>query len=227
MYHSSRSSIRVSIIIPMWKVADTIAETITSALNQTYDKYEIVCVDDADPEDSFEVALDTVEKMKSRHLVKFVLNHTNCGLAGARNAGLLAASNGGAVLPLDADDLIATDYLAKTVPLLTDGVDIVSTAMQYFGTRQDLIYPQKTTIAANEMPVTSLIRRSALEAVGGWSEDVMYEDWDLWLKLFERGGQVAFVNEPLFFYRVGLNRYSEMENRDREKHLQQLRERHV
>ena len=218
---------RVSIIIPMWNVVDTIAETLTSALKQNYEGFEIVCVDDADPSNSFETALDAIGKLRSHILVKFILNHTNRGLAGARNVGLLAASNGGAVLPLDADDLLHPDYLARTVPLLTEGVDVVSTAMQYFGERHDLIYPQKTTIAANEMPVTSLIRRSALEAVGGWSEDVMYEDWDLWLKLFKRGGQVAFLNEPLFFYRVGLNRYSEMENKNREKHLQQLRDRHA
>ncbi len=226
MYHSSRSSIRVSIIIPMWKVADTIAETITSALNQTYDKYEIVCVDDCDPDRSWRVAIDVVSKLKFHCLVKFIFNQTNRGLAGARNAGLLV-SNGEAILPFDADDKLHPDYLKKTVPLMEQGADIVSTAMQYFGERSDLIYPQKTTVSANEMPVCSLIRRKTLEEVGGWSEDIMYEDWDLWLKIFETGGKVAFVNEPLFFYRVGLNRYSEMENRDREKHLQQLRERHV
>jgi hypothetical protein len=51
------------------------------------------------------------------------------------------------------------------------------------------------------IPSGCLYRRSAIDAVGGWDPNLMFEDWDLFLRLAERY-EVAAVDEPLVVYRV-------------------------
>ena len=50
----------------------------------------------------------------------------------------------------------------------------------------------------------SLVRRSAFEALGGFTEDsgVGHEDWELWVRAVLRGYHILVVPEPLYWYRV-------------------------
>jgi hypothetical protein len=113
------------------------------------------------------------------------------------------------LLFLDADDIIAPDYLEKTVPLMTSGVGMVSTGMQYFGLSKAYVPPGFGTLkeqkAGNHLPYCSLIRREAFVQVGGYSghSDMhAYGDWHLSLKFLKAGWAVKCLNEPLFHYRV-------------------------
>lgn len=58
-------------------------------------------------------------------------------------------------------------------------------------------------MVTNLHPVTTLIRRTCFEAVGGFDESMRdgYEDWDLWLKFVARGWSGVRVREPLFIWR--------------------------
>jgi glycosyltransferase involved in cell wall biosynthesis len=84
----------VSIVIPCYKQAAYLPESIGSALSQTYQPIEVVVVDDGSPDGAAAVA--------ARYSVRCV-RQANLGLARARNAGLVAA-RGGHVVFLDADD---------------------------------------------------------------------------------------------------------------------------
>lgn len=197
-FGSYQKPIKVSIIIPLYNQAEFVGQAIESALAQTYGDTEIIVVNDGSTDASYMVA--------NRYSVT-VINQSNKGLAGARNAGVLNSS-GDAILPLDADDWIDPEYLRKTVPLLTEGIGFVSTDMQYFGI-QDFLIPAKTQslwqeMRANEIPVCSLIRREAFLQTGGYNGSPSiraYEDWNLWVDILKRGWRMAIVNEPLFYYR--------------------------
>ena len=47
----------------------------------------------------------------------------------------------------------------------------------------------------------SMFRKVDYEAVGGYDETILYEDWDFWLKILKNGGEVYKIEEPLFNYR--------------------------
>lgn len=187
---------KVSIVVPLYNKAEYVAECLESAISQTYKDFEIVAVNDGSTDNSAEVA--------KKYPVRF-LDISNRGQSGARNAGILN-STADAILPLDADDWIDSEYLTKTVPRLTDGIGFVSTDMQRFGWNQDLIPAKvmtaRTELQSNEIPVCSLIRRDALLEAGGYNSKVDgYEDWNLWIEILKRGWKMAVVNEPLFHYR--------------------------
>jgi len=192
--------LKVSVIVPLYNKAEFVGQTIESVLAQTYKNFEVIVVNDGSTDDS--------EKIAAKYPTK-LLNISNRGIAGARNAGVLN-SIGEAILPLDADDWIDPTYLEKTVPMIRCNVGFVSTDMQRFG-MQDQCLPAKIKTAKealeyNEIPVCSLIRREAFLETGGYTPRVPgYEDWNMWVEILKRGWKMAVVNEPLFHYRVLLN----------------------
>ena len=105
----------VSVIIPLYNKAEFIAECIESVLGQTYWGFEIVVVNDG--------STDGSELIAAKYPVT-VLNLSNRGVSGARNAGVLNSS-GEFLLPLDADDKLHPEYLSKTVPLMEPGIGMV------------------------------------------------------------------------------------------------------
>ena len=188
-----------SVIIPLYNKEEYVAKSIESALGQRYENKEIIVVNDGSTDRSLQVA-------KSYEPFTKILSISNRGIAGARNAGVLI-SRGELILPLDSDDWIDPEYLSKTIPLMTDGVGLVSTDMRRFGL-QDQLLPAKIKTAKqaleyNEIPVCSLIRREAFLQTGGYVSKIDgYADWNMWVEILKRGWKMATVNEPLFHYRV-------------------------
>jgi len=144
-----------------------------------------------------------------------VIDQENKGLSESRNVGI-RRGNGEFILPLDSDDWIDPRYLELTVPKMADPkVGIVSPDMQYEGLLHERIPPRGLTLAhemqANNLPVCSLIRRTAFEQTPGYENVFVevagntkvlgYEDWNMWIDILKRGWTVAVVNEPLFHYR--------------------------
>ncbi len=97
---------RISVIIPAYNDAATLAETLASASAQTFRDIEIVVVSDG----STDATLAVAQAAKERDQRIRVLDQANAGVAAARNAGI-AASDGEFVAPLDADDLWHPDKL--------------------------------------------------------------------------------------------------------------------
>lgn len=110
---------KVSIIIPVFKVENFIERCVSSVLNQTYRKLEVILIDDCSPDRSMEIAMQVIEKSDNSKDLEFqYLKHDkNRGLSAARNTGINAAT-GNYVLFLDSDDAIEEDaimLLAKEI----------------------------------------------------------------------------------------------------------------
>lgn len=199
--------IKVSVIVPAYNAENTLAETLESVLVQTYRNFEIVIVDDGSTDRTADVASVFTNSEAPVRLI----NQDNQGLAAARNAAI-SWSVGEFILPLDADDRISHKYLEKTVPLLDSHASIgfVSTGIKYFGGNDVHIPVQQQTyqaqLRANQIPVCSLVRKKAIESVGGYKSDAPgWEDWMLWLDILKAGWFMFPLNEPLFYYRRRMN----------------------
>ena len=101
---------KVSIIVPCYNQAAYLAETLDSVLDQTYQHWECVIVNDGSPDNAEEIANEYVAK---DNRFKY-LWEKNEGPSQARNFGILN-SDGKYVLPLDADDLVAPTYVGRAV----------------------------------------------------------------------------------------------------------------
>lgn len=98
---------KVSVILPFYEAADTIARSIESALAQTLKDFEIVCINDCAIDDSQKIVDEFLARDKRIRCIK---NPCNLGLGASRNAGIRAA-NGRYIFHLDPDDTIPEDAL--------------------------------------------------------------------------------------------------------------------
>ncbi len=191
----------VSIVIPHFNQPGPLRECLESVLAQSFTAWEAVVVDDASAETI--VPPDDPRVRVLRHDV-------NRGLAAARNTGIRAATTD-LLLPLDADDALAPEFLARTVPLLEDpAVDCVFTDVQTFGADDDVWhYAVRTPEAmadAQWIPgAGALLRRLLWARVGGYCEDDVLragnEDWDFWIGALEGPLCPMHVDAPLYRYR--------------------------
>lgn len=101
----------VSIIIPVYNAEKYLAETITSALAQTWPNIEVIVIDDGSVDNSLAIA----KKFKADNVRIF--SQENKGASAARNLGLKEAK-GKYIQFLDADDMISQDKIAAQVETL-------------------------------------------------------------------------------------------------------------
>lgn len=98
---------RFSIIVPVYNVEKYIGKCLNSLVNQSFDDYEIIVVDDETPDNSMAI----VDSYQKRYPEKIrVIHQKNLGLGGARNTGV-AAAQGTYLLFVDSDDYIDKDTL--------------------------------------------------------------------------------------------------------------------
>lgn len=112
----------ISVIIPVYNLAEYLPKCIDSVLAQTYGDFEIIAVDDGSSDSSAEILKEYAEKdSRMKPIFK-----ANGGVSSARNAGL-NESVGEYIFFLDGDDWIEPDTLEKLLKL-SDGFDIVQAA---------------------------------------------------------------------------------------------------
>ncbi len=195
---------KVSVVIPCYNQGHFLDEAVDSVLVQTFRDFEIIVVDDGSTDPFTEHLLADYRKEKTS-----VLHTANQGLASARNNGIREAS-GQYILPLDADDRIAPEYLAEAVQILDGNPDIgiVYCRARLFGAVEtEWTLPEYSLaemLQDNLIFCTALFRRADWELAGGYDPGMVYgwEDYDFWLSLIEKGRGVYRIPEYLFSYRV-------------------------
>jgi len=115
----NNKNILVSIIIPVYNVEEYIVSCLESVYLQTYDKIEIILVNDNTPDRSMEIAKPVIEKLKEKYTVKIVEREKNGGLSAARNSGF-DVSNGDYVYYLDSDDTIPENSIKTLVSFIEE-----------------------------------------------------------------------------------------------------------
>jgi glycosyltransferase involved in cell wall biosynthesis len=118
--------IKVSIVIPVYKVEKYIERCLRSVFNQTYANIECIIVNDCTPDNSFIIAKELIESYQGSIDFKFVEHEKNKGLSEARNTGIKMAT-GHYYFFLDSDDAIPPTSIEKLVEtaLLNDCPEIV------------------------------------------------------------------------------------------------------
>ena len=113
--------IRLSIIVPMFKVEQYVEECIRSLYRQDIpaSEYEVICVDDCSPDNSAVI----VERLQKEYpTLRLILNERNKKLGGARNTGLKEAQ-GKYIWFVDSDDMLKPNCLKQLVDAMDAGQD--------------------------------------------------------------------------------------------------------
>ena len=197
---------RVAVIIPCFSAGRWLSEAISSLREP--EPLELVVVDDASPDAATRAVLDEVEADG----VRVIRRKTNGGCAVARTAGL-QATGAPYVFPLDADDLALPGRIAAAADRLDAEPAAVACVGDYaeFGHSSyvrvvpPLLDPYRVAFT-NEYPVTSLLRRTSLERIGGWRDPLPahrgYEDWCMWMDFAQEGATIVHFGGVMYRRRV-------------------------
>ncbi len=203
----------ISIIIPTYNQQDYLNDCIDSVLAQTVKPHEIIIVNDGSTDNTKEIA-ESYKEVK-------VVNQTNRGLSSARNTGIMNAT-GTWILPLDSDDILKENAIERLQQEIKqnnyddlfneNGADVIGISFKCFGLNSDPIILMKDPQiedfkVANRIGYCSLIKRSVLLEVGGYSAKMVqgYEDLHLWFTLMSRGKKIKTIQDILWLYRVREN----------------------
>jgi glycosyltransferase involved in cell wall biosynthesis len=201
----------VSVIIPTYNRAETVARTIQSVIDQTYRPLEVIVVDDGSTDQTIEV----LEQFGSGIQV---IRQANSGPSAARNSGV-AHSKGVIIAFLDSDDTWRKDKIEQqvrmmeaagdSVPCCICNAEIVSgnvvestsfeNAQVDCELREGYWLNPSLLIATRFLLFNQVvaIRRAAFETVGGFNEKMrLLEDHDLAFKL-SLIGPWAFLSDPM------------------------------
>ena len=204
----STASPRVSVLVPAYNAAATIAVALESALSQSPPPHEVIVSDDG----SRDALADALRPFTDRIRV---VRGPNRGLATARNRAA-AVATGDLLALLDADDVwlpgrvgaltAAASARPDLAVLTTDALesrDGVLTPGTYYGVRHfDVDHQEVAILRENFIFGAGAVQAEAFRAVGGYREGARYaEDWDLWLRLLLSGERAGLIDQPLYEYR--------------------------
>lgn len=201
-----------SVVIPLYNKEQYVIDSINSVLNQTFDDYEVIVVDDGSTDHSKE----KVETIQSSHLK--CISQDNQGVAVARNTGIENA-NGDYIAFLDADDFWYPDYLETVFSLIGQypESDIYVTAYRVLMGKDRFHYSKKLSDAniliesywmtyenAYDTVWTSatVIRKSAIYRAGMFTPgERIGQDLDLWARVAKNNPLVAYSPKVCVDYR--------------------------
>jgi glycosyltransferase involved in cell wall biosynthesis len=194
---------KVSVIIPCYNQGQYLNEAVDSVLNQTFQDFEILIVNDGSTDEFTNNLLKEYNRPKTK-----VVHTSNQGLPSARNNGIREAQ-GIYILPLDADDKIGNTYLEKAVKILDNhpNIGIVYCEAEFFGAKSGRWELEKYSfpniLLGNQIFCSAFFKRKDWELVGGYKPVMKYgwEDYEFWLSLIEREIEVFQIPEILFYYR--------------------------
>lgn len=208
----------ISIIIPSYNQAQYLDECLKSVLDQSYDAWECIIIDDGSPDHTQKIADKWLQKDKRFSYYK----KENDGVASARNLGIEKA-NGEWILPLDGDDKIGKNYLELAAKKFDSNYTLIYCEAEFFGVESGKWnlpeYSFKEILFNNIIFCTAFFRKSDFIITDGYDKNLVYglEDWDLWLSLLNYDKKVYKLDYTGFFYRRKVESRDTIINSDQEK----------
>ena len=191
----------VSVIVPFYSHPEYLSQAIESVLGQTYERLELLIVDDGSPHDLTTV----IEPYSSDSRIRAV-RQENKGVAAARNTGI-QLSRGAYLQFLDSDDWLASEKIACHVRALEAEPDVGLVFCPFhFAEGSNISEPMNplwdpnwqaqdgyhfnTLWAANRTVLAGpLVRRNWIERANGFDTSNLTEDYELWLRLAALGAR--------------------------------------
>ncbi len=211
-----------SIIIPLYNKEKYIAKAIESVLNQTYQEFELIVIDDGSTDNSYKIAEELLDSLQARDALRIphstLITQSNAGVSIARNRGVEMAKYD-YIAFLDADDWWAPSYLEEMKAFIEEFPDTALYASSYFSVKYGENRHAKIGVSAGFergcfdyfeayakspwMPIwtgSAILKKSVYNEMSGFKAHLkLGEDFDLWARVALKY-KTALLNKPLAYY---------------------------
>jgi len=210
------STVKVSIVIPVYNVEQYLHDCILCLKKQTYTNFEAIFVNDGSSDNSGEI-LESAAKEDARFLV---IHKDNGGAAEARNYGLDRCS-GEYICFIDADDLVERDYLEILLDVaLQHKCDIVQCGYQRTESRDIIINDSKSKedrrdeVLSNLQMLDKIYSAESVDTIVLWNkiykrelfdnvrfpQGIMFEDEVVSAKILYKAEKIVRIDTILYYY---------------------------
>lgn len=208
----------VSVVMPVYNGEQFLKAAIESILNQTFNDFEFIIINDGSTDKSLKIAQSFDDKR-----IKIIQNPTNKGLVFSLNTGV-AEANGKYIARMDADDIALPKRLEKQVDFLKSNpnfvmvgcsattIDTKNKKIGRWNVKTSAIdIKRKLVFGAPFIHPSILIEKRILLEFPYKKAWFPAEDYFLWFQIAQKY-QVANINEPLLLYRIHDNKISKNSN---------------
>lgn len=196
---------KVSVIVTTHNYGKYLQLAVESVLNQTYEDYEIIIVNDGSTDNTSEVLKSYKDKNKIN-----IITLKGVGLAKAANTGI-QKSGGEYIIRLDADDYFDENILLILRNVLDKKPEYGMVYPDYYRinkydeiidqVRQQKVSDEVKLLDRSALAAGAMFRRKCYDAIGGYNEELSYqEDYDFWIRFIDKF-HVCNVQLPLLYYR--------------------------
>lgn len=222
---------KVSIVLPTYNGEKYINESVESIIKQTFTDWELIIVNDYSTDCTPQIVHE-YERKDSR--IKVIDNLNNKKLPASLNIGFKNAE--GEYLTWTSDDNI---YLPYAIETMVDYLDahptehMVCTGMNWIDKGGRFLwkhpkYSNDDMMLRDLVGASFLYRRHVIEEVGEYDPEMfLVEDYEYWLRILFKYGNIAYINEVLYLYRYHDKSLTETRKNDIHKQLLRLRKKYV
>lgn len=196
-----------SVVITTHNSAATIEKTICSVIEQSFNDYEIIVIDDASVDNTVTVINQLIKKFEV--CIRFYQNSVNKGVSFTRNRGI-DKSKGQYITFLDGDDVWLKDKLKKEAQFLKEShidwvcsnYNVINEKYEYINKRirKPGIYTYKDIVKSGNPIGMLTVAISKKILLNNKFRNIHHEDFDLWIRLARKGYICFTINDVLASY---------------------------
>lgn len=201
----------VSIVLPVYNGANYIGEAVESIINQTFHEYELIIVNDCSTDHTLEI----IENYAHKHdQIKIINNQINKKLPASLNIGF-AVARGRYFTWTSDDNILSSNFLEEMVS------QIELTKSDFIYTNYFLINDEGKTLKEVSVPcIDEIILKNVIGPSFLYKKEIhisnneynenyfMFEDYDFWVRAYEKGFKITKLNKSIYKYRTHLNSLS-------------------
>lgn len=210
----------LSIVVPLYEHDEYIEELIKSIICIEYKHLEVIIIDDASKDKSYEIAKSTL--LASELNYRVIRNQENLGICKTLNK-LISLARGEFILPIGSDDIIVPDTVAPRIKIFKENlnVDVLvsdchiidedSNILEHFYLSKLIKHPGlKSCSEVQEFLVgnwclpgsLTMYRANIFNSVGGFNENIQHEDWEFFLRMVNLNSILFYVEKASIYYRL-------------------------
>ncbi len=202
------TKLKASVVINAYNEEDNIRDCFNSLKAQTINDFEIIFVDDGSTDDTVEIVKDFKDELRIKSIYL-----THSGHRKARRRGI-SESESDIVVIIDADEILEADFLEKLIePFDLDEIGAVGGvllsegggwATRAYGKIQEVLYEFRTDQRGEVDWIQggcSAYRKSALEEVGGLTEEKVSTDKDISWRIKDAGWKILLRKDAIGYHK--------------------------
>jgi glycosyltransferase involved in cell wall biosynthesis len=186
---------KISVIIPFYNGEKTLNRAVESVMNQSFEDWELILVDDGSKDESASLANQYLFDAKIRYVFQ-----VNQGVSAARNLGASKAT-GDWLIFLDADDELSSDCLTTFSGQLNDEIDLISSGIKRISKDKEIIKLPKKGKYFSRISGTFIIRKLFFITIGSYDSNMKFaENTELFHRIRLNGGREGVIGFVSLLY---------------------------